>query len=117
MLASSTFPPPGTSTPSGSETTEPRSRRPTASSAQTLTKSISVTSAPTEAASTTLPCTSAPTTAIAIISSTFGERRRSARYASWKSATLIATHAQASPYAIFGKPTPGSVRVAAKSTI
>ena len=44
---SSTRPPSGMSTLIGSVTTEPRSCRPTASSANTLTRSIKVTSAPT----------------------------------------------------------------------
>ena len=67
------------------ETIEPGGR-PTASSANTLTRSISVTSAPTDAASTTSPCARAPAIAIAIISSTLGDRRRTARYASWNNA-------------------------------
>ena len=48
-------------------------------SAGTLTRSMSVTSAPTLAASTGSPWASAPSIAIAIISSTFGLRRRMAR--------------------------------------
>ena len=101
---SATFPPPGVSIWSGSVTTEPLSFRSTASSANTFTRSMRVTSAPTLAASTTSPCTRAPSIAIAIRSSTLGVSRRTARYASWKRATLSTTHTQPSHVATLWYP-------------